>query len=129
MSQSLGSYAEFLARVLRASPVYISLIGGVFISMGTSSYMSVFSAEIIPKRWVELLLSAGLGTLGGIAWSVLALRVDKLQRVALVESPEWVSSDKIWAEVVEKSKFNLTLWFFFAFAFSVASLFVMTTGY
>ncbi len=116
------------AQSLRVSPVYLSLLGGVFLSLATSSYMAVYGVDLAPRRSALLLLSSACALAAGICWSTFAVMLDGLQRVALVSSPDWIRSDRIWEEVVRASLLKFLAVSLLALATSAGSILVLQLG-
>lgn len=100
---------SIIISILNLSPNYYSFLGGVFISAAINLYTGVFASEVIPTRWRTILLSALLAFLSGVLWSIVAWNLEKINRLAIAQSPEFVDEQVIWRKLVLSKLPKLTI--------------------
>lgn len=109
-------------KVLSLSPNYYAFLGGVFISASVNLYTGIFAADSAPNRWRFLLLSAMFSFLSGIIWSAMAWNLETINRLSIVQSPEFMDEQKIWERLVLARIRRLALYFAAAFCSAVFGL-------
>lgn len=93
--EKLGIIALF-----NLSPNFYAFLGGVYVSTAVNLYTGVFAGEAIPTRWRTILLSALLALVSGILWSVIAWNLEMVNRLAIIQSPEFIDEQKIWKKLL-----------------------------
>lgn len=71
--------------LLRLNPAYYSFVSGIFISVSINLYTGIFSSNDIPLTWLTLLISAVATLVSSIFWTLIALDLDRLRRLAYTD--------------------------------------------
>ena len=72
-----------------------------------------------------LLISALLALLSGISWSSLAWNLEVVNRLALLQSPEFLDEEQLWDALISRKKVVLYLNLFLAIVCAVVGLLIL----
>lgn len=107
------------------TPNFYAFLGGVFISMAVNLYTNIFAGDDIPARWKVILISAILAFLSGSFCSVVAWNLELINRLAILQSPEFVDEQKIRRQLLLNKTPKLILYLGCAFLCAVISSLIL----
>jgi len=107
------------------SPNFYAFLGGVFISAAVNLYTGVFAADSVPERWKIILISAFLAFISGALWSLIAWNLETINRLAIIQSPEFVDEQKMWRKLLLAKFPKLTIYLIGAFSCAVGSSLIL----
>ena len=121
---------EFLLlRLAKVSSNYYSFISGVFIALSINLYTGIFSGEQVPTRWRIILASSVLAFVSSVCWSIVAWKLDPIQKLAISESPKAIHPDQTYKALLEGKVLQFTSFFSIAALSAVLGLAVLVLGY
>jgi hypothetical protein len=93
-------YKSGLLKPFSLSPNFYAFLGGVLISTAVNLYTGIFASDGMPIRWRVVLLSAILAAVSGAMWSVIAWNLETINRLSIIQSPEFMDEQKIWTKLI-----------------------------
>lgn len=107
------------------SPNFYAFLGGVFISAAVNLYTGVFTGEVLPVRWKIILISAIFAFVSGTLWSVISWNLEIINRLAIIQSPEFVDEQKMWRQLLLAKLPKLVVYLICAFSSAIASSLIL----
>jgi hypothetical protein len=96
-------------KLLQLNANIYSFLSGIFLSMSINLYASIFSQDVLPSRWIVLALSSACTLISSLFWSAIAWQLDGIQKLALVDSPNWVNAEALLVQIASTKKFRLII--------------------
>jgi hypothetical protein len=89
-----------LLKPFSLSPNFYAFLGGVFISTAVNLYTGIFASDDTPLKWRAVLVSAILAAVSGAMWSVIAWNLEMINRLSIIQSPEFMDEQRIWTKLI-----------------------------
>lgn len=105
-----------------------SFLSGIFLSMSINLYASIFSQDVLPSRWEILVLSSASTLISSIFWSAIAWQLDSIQKLVLVDSPNWVDTEALLVRIASTKKLRLITCFLISVASAILGLGILLIG-
>ena len=115
-------------KLLRVNANIYSFLSGIFLSMSINLYASILSQDVLPSRWRILALSSACTLVSALFWSAIAWQLDGIQKLALVDSPNWVDSEALLIRIASTKKFRLIMCYLISVSAAILGLGILLVG-
>jgi uncharacterized membrane protein len=115
--------------LVRVESTHYSFLSGVFIALGVNLYTGVFASDTVPRRWLIILMAAGLSAVSSVAWMLLSWTCDPIQKTASYAKPKGVDRDDTYRALVKSHQYRILLYFAIAVIAAGVAMAVLRYGY
>jgi hypothetical protein len=102
---------SFTNRLLIISSSVYFFLAGVMVSVSVNLYTGIFSSDTAPHRWIQITAAVILTAISALLWSLLAWRLEELQRV--LSASKGAVGDRIetWSVLISGKRRRLIVLF------------------
>lgn len=126
----MATIKRYLIAVGQRVPNNLSIfVSAIFLSLGVTSFISVYGASTWPERSAALLTSCGASMVAAAMWTIFASKVEQIERAALSAAQEMAARDAVRMKLWDVVWLRISVYLGSAIVFSVLALAVLLIPY